>query len=121
MAGNGELERVLRTGVADGSHCFWGADRTSDLEEGRCPRKRNFAHRAPHSALKIRAANIQRERKVSARVLDKVDRRLDHFSGPRVIMLKLRAREARLQSGDKLFIAWMLLDEDRDDPLVRER
>ena len=36
-------------------------------------------------------------------------------------MLKLRAWEARLQSGDKLFIAWMLLDDDRNDPFVRER
>ncbi len=118
MAGNGELERVLRTGVADGPHCFWGADRTGDLEEGRRPPERNFAHRSPHSALKIRAPNIQRKRKVSARVLDEVDHPLDHFSGPGVIMLKLRGWEARLQSGDKLFVAWMLLDEDRDDSLV---
>jgi hypothetical protein len=102
MAGNGELERVLRTGVADGPHCFWGADRMGDLEKGGRPPERNFAHRLPHSALEIRAPNVQRERKVSARVLDNADHRLNHVSCPGTIMTKLRARESRFQSGNKL-------------------
>ena len=33
-------------------------------------------------------------------------------------MPQLSAGKARSQSGDKPFITWMLLDEDRDNPLV---
>ena len=36
-------------------------------------------------------------------------------------MPQLGARESYSQSFDKLFIARMLLDEDRDDPLVGRR
>ena len=72
MTWNGELERVLRAGVADGAHRSWGANRAGDSNEGHRPPERNFAYGFPHAALEIRAPDIQRKRKVSARVLDKV-------------------------------------------------
>jgi hypothetical protein len=95
MARNGELERVLGAGVADGPHRSWGANRAGDLKEGRRPPERDFAYGFPHSALEIRAPDIQRKHKVFARVLNKADHRLDHFSCPGAIMPELCARKPR--------------------------
>ena len=118
MAGNGELERVLRAGVADCPDCSRSANRAGDLKEGCRPPERNFPHRLPYPALEIRAPDIQGKRKVSVRVLDEIDHRFDHLSCSRAVMPQLSAGKARSQSGDEPFITWMLLDEDRDNPLV---
>jgi hypothetical protein len=118
MAWNGELKRVLRAGVADCPDCSWSANRAGDLKEGCRPPERNSPHLLPYPALEIRAPDIQGKRKVSVRLLDEIDHRFDHLSCSRAVMPQLSAGKARSQSGDEPFITWMLLDEDRDNPLV---
>lgn len=94
MAGNGELKRILRTGVADGPHRFWRADHAADFSEGRCSPERNLAHRFPHLTLEGGASDIQRKRKVFARLLDELNHSLDRFSCSGAIMPKLSAGKA---------------------------
>jgi hypothetical protein len=118
MAWNGELERVLRAGVADCPDCSWSANRAGDLKEGCRPPERNSPHRLPYPALEIRAPDIQGKRKVSAGVLDETDHRFDHLSCARAVMPQLSAGKARSQSFDKGFIARVLPDNDCDDPSV---